>query len=110
LAGLSRQQQTQLAELLQLVAHQQGLISGPVPALAPMHQIEKRSAKTTRTRYTKRERPKEANPAICAAGAIARTASPAAGASAWMANPSEPALVRPPSADDCFAAETTGRT
>jgi DNA-binding MarR family transcriptional regulator len=86
LAGLSRQQETQLAELLQLVAHQQGLISGPVPQIAPLRQIEKRSAKITRARYTKRERPKEANITAHAEGAIARTASPAAGASAWIAN------------------------
>ena len=37
LAGLSKQQQTQLAELLQLVARRQGLISDPVPQIAPVH-------------------------------------------------------------------------
>jgi DNA-binding MarR family transcriptional regulator len=92
LAGLSRHQQIQLGQLLQLVAHQQGLISGPVPQIAPVHpiapvhQIEKRSAKTTRARYTKRERPKEANITPGAANASARTASPAIGASALLAN------------------------
>jgi DNA-binding MarR family transcriptional regulator len=80
LVGLSRQQRTQLAELLQLVANQQGLISGPG------EQIAKRSAKTTRARYTNRERPKEANITARAAGAIAGTASPGTGASASMAN------------------------
>ena len=54
LAGLSRQQRTQLAELLSLVANQQGLISGS---------------------QAQRERPTEANPAARAAGASARTAS-----------------------------------
>jgi DNA-binding MarR family transcriptional regulator len=93
LVGLSKEQQIQLAELLSCVANQQGLLSGPVP------QIEKRSAKTMRARYTKRERPKEANPAICAAGA-----------SAWMANPNEPAPLHPPFADDCSSVETSGRT
>jgi DNA-binding MarR family transcriptional regulator len=99
LAGLSKQQRMQLAELLLLVAHQQGLISGPLPQIAPVHQLEKRSAKTTRAHHTRRERPKEANPAICAGGA-----------SAWMANPSAPAPLHPPSADGCSSAETTERT
>jgi DNA-binding MarR family transcriptional regulator len=99
LVGLSRQQRTQLAELLLLVAHQQGLISGPLPQIAPVHQFEKRSAKTTRAHHTRRERPKESNPAICAAGA-----------SAWMANPNVPAPSHPPSADGCSSAETTERT
>ena len=41
LAGLSRQQQVQLAELLQRVAHQQGLLFSQVP------QISKRSGKNS---------------------------------------------------------------
>lgn len=65
LVGLSRQQRTQLAELLQLVANQQGLIPNS---------------------HSRSERPKEANRAKCAKGAYARTASPTAGASASMAN------------------------
>ena len=54
LAGLSKQQQMQLAELLSLVANHQGLISG-----AP----------------SENERPKGANPAACAKGASARATS-----------------------------------
>jgi len=69
LTGLSKQQQAQLAELLQLVANQQGLSYGPVP------HISKRSGKTSPAHYIRRERPKEANPAICAASASARAAS-----------------------------------
>lgn len=45
LAGLSKEQQTQLAELLSCVANQQGLISGPVSQIAPAHQLAKRSGK-----------------------------------------------------------------
>ena len=65
LAGLSKQQQMQLAELVSLVANHQGLISA-----AP----------------SKSERPKGANPAPCVAGASARTASPAKGASTHAAS------------------------
>jgi DNA-binding MarR family transcriptional regulator len=54
LAGLSKQQQMQLAELLSLVANRQGLIHA-----AP----------------SKSERPKDANPAACAKGASAHAAS-----------------------------------
>jgi len=45
LAGLSKEQQMQLAELLSCVANQQGLISGPVHQIAPVPQLEKRSGK-----------------------------------------------------------------
>ena len=65
LAGLSKQQQLQLVELLSLVASHQGLISA-----AP----------------SQGERPKEANTAPRAAGASARTASPAKGAPAHAAS------------------------
>jgi DNA-binding MarR family transcriptional regulator len=65
LAGLSKQQQMQLAELVSLVANHQGLISA-----AP----------------SKSEPPKGANTAPCAAGASARTASPAKGASTHAAS------------------------
>jgi DNA-binding MarR family transcriptional regulator len=64
LAGLSKQQQMQLGELLSLVANHQGLIS---------------------TAPSKSERPKGANSAPGAAGASARTASPAKGASTHAA-------------------------
>jgi DNA-binding MarR family transcriptional regulator len=65
LAGLSKQQQMQLAELLSLVANQQGLIS---------------------ENKAQRERTKGASDTAPAAGAIARTASPAAGAIAGAAS------------------------
>jgi hypothetical protein len=88
LAGLSKQQQMQLAELLSLVANHQGLISA-----AP----------------SKSERPKEANTAICAAGTRARR-FPSKARPPVRPAPSEPSPAHPPCADDCFSAETTRRT
>jgi DNA-binding MarR family transcriptional regulator len=81
-AGLSEQQRMQLAELLSLVANQQGLISA-------------NQAHPERTTEAK-------PPAACAKGAVGRTTV--------SASISAPSPARLPSADDCSSAETTQRT
>jgi hypothetical protein len=82
LAGLSEQQRMQLAELLSLVANQQGLISA-----SQAHP----------------ERTTEANSSAgCTKGAVGRATS--------FGSTSAPSPVHPPSADDCSSAETTQRT